>query len=411
MSEILTPKTTKQVLEAVAWAAGDGKSLNVQGNGSKSALGRLEPCDHTLDLSALNGIEDYAPTELVLTVKAATPVAEIERILADQNQELSFEPPNFSLLHGNGADGGSIGGLIACNLAGSRRIKAGSARDHFLGFKAVSGRAEEFKSGGKVVKNVTGFDLSKLVAGSYGTLAVMTELTLKVQPKPEKIRTVLICWAIDGIYDHGGVRSMTDALASAHEVSGAAFIPAKVAEMSAVDYVRSAGGSVTAVRVEGPGPSVEHRVEELKKLLKVYGKVEELHTKNSITFWKEVRDVSFLANSQERAIWRLSVPPASGSKVALSILEGHLGEVFYDWGGGLVWLAVDEKNNADEGRVRAAVGAVGGHATLFRAPDRLRSEIATFHPQSVDMADLTKRVKDGFDPKKTLNPGRMYKGV
>jgi glycolate oxidase FAD binding subunit len=411
MSDILSPTSADQVLEALQWASAENKSLNVIGQGSRSRLGRVAPFDHDLDLSALSGIEEYSPGELVLTVKAATRLSEIEETLAGENQELSFEPPDFGPLHGNAAGQGSIGGLIACNLAGSRRIKAGSARDHFLGFNAISGRAEQFKSGGKVVKNVTGFDLSKLIAGSYGTLAVMTELTVKVQPKPEKIRTVLVCWAIDGIYDHGGVRSMTDALTSAHEVSGAAYIPAKVAELSSVDYVRSAGGSITAIRVEGPGPSVEHRVEELKKLLKKYGKVEELHTNNSITFWKEVRDVSFLSANQDRAIWRLSVPPAKGSQVALSILEGHPGEVIYDWGGGLVWLAVDEKNNADEARVRLAVNAVGGHATLFRASEELRRNIAVFHPQPEDLADISKNIKDGFDPGGILNPGRMYEGI
>ncbi len=411
MSEVLTPKNAEQVLDALKWAGAEEKALNVQGQGTKASLGRLAPCDHTLDLSALAGIEDYAPSELVLTAKAGTSLADIERALDEQDQELSFEPPDFGPLLGKAPDEGTVGGLIACNLAGSRRIKAGSARDHFLGFHGVSGRSEEFKSGGKVVKNVTGFDLSKLIAGSYGTLAVMTEITLKVLPKPEKIRTVLISWARDGIYDHGGVRSMTDALGSSHEVSGAAFIPAKVTEFSNVDYVKSIGGSVTAIRVEGPGPSVVHRTEELKKQLKIYGEVEELHTINSIAFWKEVRDVTFLAANQERAIWRLSVPPANGSKVALTILEGHPGEVIYDWGGGLIWLAVEEKDHASVARVRAAVGQVGGHATLFRGSAKLRSEIPVFQPQTEDMAEITRRIKEGFDPGGILNPGRMYEGI
>ena len=411
MSDALTPKNAGQVLEALKWASAEGKTLNVQGRGTKGALGRVALCEHTLDLSVLAGIEDYAPSELVLTAKAGTPLVDIERALDEQEQELSFEPPDFGPLLGKAPDEGSVGGVIACNLAGSKRIKAGAARDHFLGFHGVSGRSEEFKSGGKVVKNVTGFDLSKLMAGSYGTLAVMTEVTLKVLPKPEKIRTVLVSWARDGIYDHGGVRSMTDALGSSHEVSGAAFIPAKVTGFSNVDYIKSIGGSVTAIRVEGPGPSVEHRAEELKKQLKIYGGVEELHTTNSIAFWKEVRDVSFLATNQERAIWRLSVPPANGSQVALSILEGHPGEVIYDWGGGLIWLAIEEKDNAGEAVVRAAVNEVGGHATLFRASEKLRSDIPVFHPQTEALAGISRRIKEGFDPAGILNPGRMYEGI
>jgi len=411
MSETLIPKTADQVLEALTWASAEGKTLNVQGQGSKAALGRVSTCDHILDIGALNGITDYSPSELVLTANAATPLVDIERALNEQGQELSFEPPDFGPLLGQAPDIGTIGGLIACNLAGSRRVKAGSARDHFLGFHAVSGRCEEFKSGGKVVKNVTGFDLSKLIAGSFGTLAVMTEVTLKVLPKPEKIRTVLVRWSTDGIYDHGGVRSMTDALGSSHEVSGAAFVPAKVTEFSNVDYIKSAGGSITAVRVEGPGPSVEHRAEELKRLLKAYGEVEELHSVNSAAFWKEVRDVSFLRRDQDRAVWRLSVPPATGSQVALSILEGHPGEVVYDWGGGLIWLSVEEGNNASERRIRAAVGDVGGHATLFRASDGLRREVPVFHPQTPDLTVISRRIKEGFDPGAILNPGRMYEGI
>jgi len=411
MSETLTPKTADQVLEALKWASSEEKSLNVQGHGSKSSLGRVEPCDHTLDLSALNSILDYSPSELVLTAEAATPLVDIERALDEKGQELSFEPPDFGPLLGRAPNEGTVGGVIACNLAGSRRIKAGSARDHFLGFHAVSGRCEEFKSGGKVVKNVTGFDLSKLMAGSYGTLAVMTDVTLKVLPKPEKIRTVLVRWSTDGIYDHGGVRSMVDALGTSHEVSGAAFIPAKVTEFSNVDYIKTAGGSISAIRVEGPGPSVMHRAEELKKQLGIYGAVEELHTTNSVTFWKEVRDVSFLSVNQHRAIWRLSVPPANGSRVALSILEGHPGEVIYDWSGGLVWLALEDKDNASEAKVRAAVNEVGGHATLFRAPDQLRREMPVFHPQTQGLSDISRRIKEGFDPGGILNPGRMYEGI
>jgi len=411
MPKPFTPNSAEQVREILEWANAENKTLNVQGRGSKDMLGRSVACDYTLDLSQLKGIEDYAPNELVLTAKAATPLRDIEQALAEKGQVLNFEPPDFGPLLGRAPDEGTLGGLIACNFAGSRRVKTGSARDHFLGFHAVGGRGEVFKSGGKVVKNVTGFDLSKLIAGSYGTLAVMTELTCKVMPRPEKIRTVLVRWATNGIYDHGGISSMTDALTSAHEVSGAAFIPAKVTEFSKVDYVHSVGGSVTAIRVEGPGPSVEHRAEDLKKTLKVYGDIEELHTTNSLAFWKEVRDVSFLAAEQDRAIWRLSVPPASGSHVALSILEGHPGEVIYDWGGGLVWLAVDQKDDACATGIRAIVNEAGGHATLFRAPAKLRQTVPVFHPQTDGLANITKRLKEGFDPGGVLNPGRMYDGV
>jgi len=411
MSDSIAVTTAAQVLETLRWANSDGKTLNVQGRGSKRLLGRRMSCDHTLDLGGLSGIIDYAPNELVLTAKAGTSLTEIETALDQHAQELSFEPPDLGPLLGQAAGQGTVGGLIGCNLAGSRRIKTGSARDHFLGFHAVSGRAEKFKSGGRVVKNVTGFDLSKLIAGSYGTLAVMTELTLKVLPRPDKIRTVVVCWSTDGVYDHGGIRSMTDALASSHEVSGAAFIPARLTKRSDVDYIRSAGGSISAIRVEGPGPSVTHRAEELKKMLAGYGTVEELHSSNSRRFWKEVRDVAFLAADLNKAVWRLSVPPEQGSKVALSILAGHPGDVVYDWGGGLIWLAVDPADRACVDTIRAAVDRVGGHATLIRGTSGLHDRIPVFHPQSAVIAEISKRVKSGFDPAGVLNPGRMYEGV
>ena len=239
----------------------------------------------------------------------------------------------------------TIGGTFACNLAGSGRIRAGAARDHFLGFNAVSGRGETFKSGGTVVKNVTGFDLSKLLAGSFGTLAVMTAVTFKVMPAAEKTRTVLVL----GLDDDEAMQAMSKALGSSNEVSGAAHLPEAAAKGSKVSHVAGTGRSVTAFRVEGPGPSVEHRCRALTELWKDWGDVEELHSENSGLFWREIRDVRPLdrggsgsgANSDDLGsqVWRLSVPPTAGAGVASAILADLGGEVFYDWGGGLIWLA------------------------------------------------------------------------
>lgn len=408
MPEVLKVCSEGQVLDTVKWAAAEGKPLDVRGAGSKAALGRPVELDHVLDLSGLRGVHFYEPAELVLSAGAATPVAEVEALLADQNQQLAFEPPDWGPFMGRTAGGGTLGGLLACNLAGPRRIKAGAARDHFLGFTAVSGRGEVFKSGGRVVKNVTGFDLSKLMAGSYGTLAAMTEVTVKVLPKPEKIRTVLVVWAKGGVYDHGGVKAMTEALASPHEVSGAAHLPAAMAGRSAVDDVASASAAVTAVRVEGPAPSVAHRCDALRSLLAPFGDTAELHTKNSRTLWREIRDVSYFAEDRERHVWRLSVPPAEGSRVALGILEGRPGAVLYDWGGGLIWLALGAAPDACADVVRRRVGAVGGHAMLVRAPDDVRARVAVFEPQDGPLDAIARRIKEGFDPNGILNPGRMY---
>src|SRR5438045_4268573 len=181
----LTPTDIDELREAVAEALAAEEPLEVVGGGSKRRLGRPLQTAHTLELSRLSGIRDYAPSELVLTAGAATPLAEIERALSEHNQMLAFEPPGWGGLLGVEDAAPTLGGILACNLSGPRRIKAGAARDHFLGFSAVSGRGEIFKAGGKVVKNVTGYDLPKLMAGSYGTLAALEEATVKVLPQPE----------------------------------------------------------------------------------------------------------------------------------------------------------------------------------------------------------------------------------
>ena len=407
MTETLKPETAEQVLDAIKWAAGEGIPLAVRGQGSKDGFGRAVDIPHCLDLTGLSGIKAYEPSELYMTALAATPVAEIEAALRQNNQQMSFEPPNMGILYGgaNGESEGSIGGAIGCNLAGPRRIQVGAARDHFLGFNAVSGRGEVFKSGSTVVKNVTGFDLSKLLAGSFGTLAVMTDVTFKVMPAAEKTRTVLIL----GADDVGAMVAMAASLGSANEVSAVAHLPEAAAALSGVSYVADAGQAVTAVRVEGPGPSVEHRCRALTALLKEFGEIEELHSENSALLWREIRDVR-LFDATDDQIWRLSVPPAAGANVVASLRSDIGGRVFYDWGGGLIWLSMGTLSDAGHETVRAAVADTGGHATLIRADADVRQRVPVFEPQATVLKDLSARVKQGFDPNGVLNPGRMVEG-
>ncbi|MGJ3258447.1 MAG: glycolate oxidase subunit GlcE [Rhodospirillales bacterium] len=412
MPETFRPETEDQLLDAVKWAVLEKTPMEVIAGGTKRHFGRPMQTAGTLDLSAMAGVMTYEPAELFVTAKAGTPMAELTATLDEKGQQFSFEPPDLGPLLGSGVDKGTIGGIVATNLAGPRRIKEGAARDHVLGFHAVSGRGEVFKSGGTVVKNVTGFDLSKLMAGSFGTLAVMSHVTLKVLPQPEKIRTLLVGWRADGVYDHGAMKAMSKALGSSHDVSGAAHLPAVAAGTSAVDYVSESGGGVTALRLEGPGPSVEHRAQALTDEIKDFGRIEELHTTNSKTFWREVRDVRpFVGRDDLPYVWRISVPPADGSRIALFILESLKGEVFYDWGGGQIWLALAPVVNAGAEVIRAAVAEAGGHATLVRAPADIRGEVPVMQPQSDAEAGLTKNIKEGFDPEGVLNPGRMYPGV
>jgi len=256
MSQTYRPDTPQQVADLITWALAEPTPLDLRGHGTKSALGRPTNTSHALDLSGIAGIVDYAPQELVMTARAGTSMAEVQSALDTAGQMLAFEPPDWRALlgqpHGPNDPPGTLGGLVACNLAGSRRIAAGAARDHVLGVAGVSGRGEAFKSGGRVVKNVTGFDLSKLLTGSMGTLAALTELSLKTVPRPETSATVLVL----GLDEASAVQAMTRALGSSHEVSGAAHLPVAMTARSAVAAIAGGGQAVTALRVEGPAPSV-----------------------------------------------------------------------------------------------------------------------------------------------------------
>jgi glycolate oxidase FAD binding subunit len=404
-STVLKPATAPQLRDAIAWAASEEATLEIVGGGTKRGFGRPLQASHTLDLSALKGVVSYEPAELVLTARAGTAMAEIEALLTQSRQILAFEPPDLSKLYGS-ADGATIGGTVACNLAGPRRVKAGAARDHFLGMSGVSGRGETFKAGGKVVKNVTGYDLCKLLAGSFGTLAAMDEVTLKVLPAPEKSRTVLVF----GLDDARAVAAMAAALNSPFEISGAAHLPAAVAGRSAVSYVRGARAAVTALRIEGTGVSVGARCEGLRALLREHRTLEELHTMNSAALWCEIRDVAPLLPDSGKVIWRVSVAPSDGASVAAAIAVARAAEFFYDWGGGLLWIATDAADDGGMRPIRAAV-AGAGHATLIRAADALRAAVPVFEPQQGALGALAARVKDGFDPSRILNPGRMVAGV
>lgn len=404
----LRPSEDSQVREAVAWALAEERRLEIVGAGSKRTLGRPGNADLTLDLSDLKGVHDYQPSELYVSAKPSTPIDEIQALLRENDQELAFEPPDHGPLLGRPASQGTLGGVIACNLSGPRRFKAGAARDHFLGFEAVNGRGEVFKSGGKVVKNVTGYDLSKLMAGSYGTLAVLTDVTVKVLPRSEKTRTVLVY----GLSDVDAIAALGTAAQSQNEPSGLAHLPQGIAASSSVDYVAGPANAVTAVRVEGPAPSAERRCAALKDLWSSHGDVEELHGSRSAKFWREIADVRPFVDDQSRAVWRLSVPPAAAPGIVAQI-AGALAPMkwFFDWAGGLIWVAVAAEGDAGGAAIRNAIEPAGGHATLVRAPADLRASVSVFQPQPAAIAEVTRRIKAGFDPRGLFNPGRMYPGV
>src|SRR5471030_316013 len=386
MTATIKPRNAGELQKAVEWALSEGATLDVRGSSSKISLGRPMRCDQVLDLSGLSGVVDYAPEELVVTVRAGTLLRDVEALLAQRNQMLAFEPPDLGPLLGREAGEGTLVGTLSGNFAGPRRLSAGAARDHLLGFSGVNGRGEAFKSGGKVMKNVTGYDLSKVIAGSWGTLAVLDEVSVKTLPAPDQTRTLLL----RGLDDAAAVKAMCAAMGSPHDISGAAHV-----------------GDRTALRVEGVAPSVEARLKGLRELL-AGAAMEELGTLESRAFWREVRDVAPLDAAKDAIVWRISCPPTEGPAIVARIkAQRPAAQSFYDWSGGLIWLALPASGDADHTIVRGAIGATGGHAILIRAPEAVRAAVPVFHPQSPALAALAARVKESSDPRGLFNPGRM----
>ncbi len=416
MVEIFSPTNPEQVREIVAWAAAGKTPLEITGAGTRRGLGRPLDTEHRLDLSGLSGVTLYEPGELVMSALAGTPLAEVERRLLEKGQRLAFEPADYGPLFGGQAGKATIGGIFADNISGPGRIHTGAARDHLLGLKMVNGRGEAIFSGGRVVKNVTGYDMCKLLSGSHGTLAVMTELTFKVMPVAETTRTVFL----SGLDDVSALAAMTEALKSDGGVSAAAHLPAGVPLATAISAISS--GGTTALRVEGPAPSVAERCRSLSTLLSEFGKSDELSGADCDVFWRNIRDVTpFLpgdGKGGENLLWRLSLPPSQAPGLVADVREKFPSRVFYDWGGGLVWLAPDSPPLEGDGgaavirrSLEARGEAMGGQALLFRGSPALRAGTQVFQPQPISLKALTARVKESFDPLHIFNPGRMYEGV
>lgn len=399
----LSPRTEAELSEIVADACARDMPISVQGRGTKSGWGRAVAPAQSLSMAGLAGIVDYAPAELVLTAGAGTPLGEIEMAVAAEGQHLAFEPLDLGPLFGHAADAATIGGILASNLSGSRRPFAGAARDYFLGFRAINGRGEAFKAGGKVVKNVTGYDLPKLMAGSFGTLGLMTEITLKIVPAPETSLSIVL----PGLDVSGANAVMTSVLGSTADPTGAAFLP--TAEAARMEFLGTlvAGQSATIFRLEGSSASVAYRRGVLEQLVAQPCHI--LDKAGSAAFWRKLGKLEMFAAADVQVIWLLSVPPATGSAVVQS-LHRSLPDSRYvmDWGGGRIWLSVPANENAaDAGatQIRSAL-AEGGHASLIRAPAAQR---AGDHVFSADVPiELLKRVRAAFDPKRIFNRGRLH---
>lgn len=408
--DTLKARDAKDVEQAVRDAIGAEQPLEIIGHGTKRAIGQPMSTNAVLDVSALNSVVLYEPNELVLTVQAGAPMADVLSLIDSKNQQFAFEPMDTSLVLGTPRGAGTIGGTVSAGLAGPRRIKAGGARDHLLGFQGVSGFGDSFKAGGRVVKNVTGYDLCKLLAGSWGTLSVMTEMTLKVMPKAESERTLVL----RGLDEVAAGRAMTAALGSAFDVSAAAHLPAS-AHCGAVDAFGNIGLSqkgATLIRLEGIGASVLDRAKSLSGKLSSFGEVSMIGDAQSSDVWAAIRDAALFAQAGPLGswpVWRIVCPPAAGGVFGQALARETGGEIFYDWGGGLIWAALPPAMDAHASMLRERLKNIGGHATLIRATDQVRSSVDVFQPQQAGVAALGRRVKSSFDPKNILNRGRMVR--
>jgi len=409
--DTLKVRDAQDVEQVVRAAIANDQPLEIVGHGSKRQIGQPMATNAVLDLSALNAVSSYEPHELIITVQAGAPLADVKSLIDARNQQFAFDPMDTAPLLGTKGMG-TIGGMIGAGLAGPRRVKAGGARDHLLGAHAVSGFGDSFKTGGKVVKNVTGYDLCKLLTGSWGTLAVMTEVTLKVMPRPEAERTLVL----RGLDDVAAGRAMTAALGSPFDVSSAAHLPGSVFRPAngALAALASQGQAVTLLRLEGIEASAVSRAASLTRLVAEFGAAELIEDVASTETWDAIRDVlPFAAGGALGAwpVWRIVCPPASGGALGQQLARETGGDVIYDWGGGLIWAAVPPKHDAQAATVRSRVEAAGGHATLIRAAEEVRRHLDVFQPQATGLAALSERVRNSFDPKNILNRGRMARGT
>ena len=386
------PLNEGEAADRVREAAGRGKRLRLVGGDTRARLGRPARDEATLSAAGLSGITLYEPAEMVAAARAGTPLSEVQALLASRGQMLPFEPMDHRRLLGSAGEP-TLGAVAAVNNSGPRRINAGAARDSLIGVRFINGRGEAIKSGGRVMKNVTGLDLVKLMAGSWGTLGLLTEVTFKVLPVQERVATLIF----PDLDDARAVEALSAALGSPFEPTGAAHLPAGLA----------GSGARTLMRLEGFSDSIAYRTGELRRLLKRFGVPEVAEASD---LWEQVRDVHPFAGAQT-AVWRLSTAPTRGPLLTAEIARGLAARWYYDWGGGLIWLETAAEGDAGAATIRAAIRGQGGHATLVRAPDAIRAAVPVFEPLPAPLMRVTQGLKAAYDPAGIFNPGRMYAGV
>jgi len=387
MSSLIAPPDEAGIIAAVQAARAAREPLAIEGQGSKRGLLRPVQAARSLSTRGLTGVTLYRPAELIISARAGTPLAEIEATLAEKGQQLIAEAPYLNGVFGTSAPP-SIGGVVAANLSGPRRITWGATRDHVMGLRFINGAGEAIRSGGRVLKNVTGLDLCKLLSGSYGTLGVITEVTLKVLPAPEATATLLI----ETPDIASAIAALSAGLGSPFGISGAAALPAN-------DHV------IAALRLEDFAASVAYRMDKLRALLGSFGVQRVMADDESRAFWRRVREVETLQAMPDDAIWRVSVRPSAGALIAAAV-NAIGGRVMLDWGGGLVWIAASP-SMANHAAISGAARSQGGAAMLFRAPEALRLAVPVLPEEAAPIAKIGARVKEALDPGGLFNPGHM----
>lgn len=399
MMDVFTPETEAQAADIVRDHAARKSALRIVGGNTRAGFGNAVTANTTLSSSNLSGIVAYNPAEMVMTAKAGTPVSLVEAALAENRQMMAFEPMDHRAVMATAGEP-TVGGIFAANVSGPRRYVAGAARDSLLGVRFINGGGEVIKAGGRVMKNVTGLDLSRFLAGSYGTLGFLTEVIFRVLPKPPTETTVVI----SGLDDELATTVMAGAMALSVEVSGAAHLPESVRSRFLAGALPE--GPASVLRLEGLVPSVEARVQKLLSVMDRTGPWALLEKEQSSQLWREVRDVKPYQGQAGKPLWRVSVAPGAGHRLVAALrMEAGI-DAFYDWQGGLVWMQMEADPEAD--LLRGAIRAFGGgHATLLRAPDDVRATVDAFEPRPAAEVLLSARIKEKLDPAGIFNLGKM----
>lgn len=407
MADVYAPKNEAELGGFVRDAAAGNHALEICGLRSKRAMGRPLTPAAIVTVSKMSGVTLYEPNELVISARAGTPLHEVEAILAQRNQELAFEPVGLSRILGGEPLAATMGAIVAMNISGPRRILRGAARDHVIGVRAVNGSGEVIRSGGRVMKNVTGVDLVRGLSGSWGTLSVLSEVTFKVLPRAPEVRTILFL----GLADEAAVGVMSAAMGAPYEVSGTIHLHAPfVARLSSADLA-PANAPLTALRIEGRAQSIEHRVERLRSELAPFGETYYLDHRRSREFWADIRSLAFLSQEVERPLWRISVAPSKAPLIVRALSAFFPVNAVYEWSGGLLWLELPPSSDASVTEVRRVLAEFSADSLLMRAPRAVLSAVEVFHPLPLAKMKIVQALKQAFDPAGILNPGRMYAGV